>query len=64
MDNTPANDRWTLDIALSYQNNTPETRIPITFLPTGEIDSKFTPPNYITFANSLLEPSIPEKGSV
>jgi len=57
--NTPAGEYWTLYIAYSrYMGLSPETRIAIAFLPTGEIDSTHTNNDTLTRANALLAPTV------
>ena len=58
--NTPADDYWIL--YLSYSQNTSvaqnPTRIPIAFLPTGDIDMTHTLPSDLEKANNLIKPTI------
>lgn len=58
--NTPAGDYWTLWLIYEPQNSTPpmEYAIPITFLPTGEIDTTRTSEQDMSRANSILAPTI------
>src|SRR5277367_277479 len=57
--NTPAGDYWTLYVAYSdLQQPSPQTRLAISFLPTGEIDVAHTPTSNLTKANTLLAPTI------
>ena len=56
--NSPAGDFWTLYIVYIAQNDTQEKHIPITFLPTGEVDIRQTSIDTINSATKLLAPSI------
>jgi len=58
--NTPAGDYWILYVAYSEYRSLgpPETRIPIAFLPTGEIDMTHTSLDDLTIANTLLAPTV------
>ena len=57
MPNTPAADFWIMYVAYTQDNSFLETRIPIAFLPSGEIDMTHTDPSDLTMANTLLAPS-------
>jgi hypothetical protein len=56
--NTPAGEFWTIYLIFSYQNDSlgREHWIPITFLPTGEIDGTQTTPGNLSLANTILAP--------
>jgi hypothetical protein len=56
--NTPAGDYWILYLSFSPQDALFEHRIPIAFLPTGEIDLAHTAPDNLTRANDLLAPTV------
>ena len=53
--NTPADDYWILYVSISPPY--PEERLPIAFLPTGEIDMAHTSAENLTTANNLLAPT-------
>src|SRR5690242_4200414 len=55
--NTPASDSWNLYLGYTPAGAFTENLIPITFLPTGEID-KSTSNQSLNTANALLAPSI------
>lgn len=55
--NTPAGDSWILYLGYSAAGSFTENLIPITFLPTGEID-KSTSNQSLDTANAVLAPSI------
>ena len=55
--NTPAGEYWILYVAYTQTADTQETRIPIAFLPTGEVDTTHTVPADLTRANDLLAPA-------
>lgn len=56
--NTPAGDYWFLYIVYTTDETIGEVRIPIAFLPTGEIDTTHTTTGNLTIANELLAPTI------
>jgi hypothetical protein len=56
--NTPAGDSWNLYLGYTPANAFNESLIPITFLPTGEIDLKSTSNQSLDTANALLAPTI------
>jgi hypothetical protein len=59
--NTPAGEYWILYVSYSKypsQSFEPEIRLPIAFLPTGEIDLAHTVAEDLTTANNLLAPSV------
>jgi hypothetical protein len=56
--NSPANDYWTWYIEYSSQNETQMMYVPISFLPTGEVDELHTTNDDLVKAETLLTPSI------
>lgn len=56
--NSPAADSWTLYLVYIFQNDTEEQFIPISYIPTGEIDIQHTSATDIEKANLLLSPTI------
>src|SRR5438552_5110584 len=57
--NTPAGDYWSFYLAFTLRNMSEvERKIPISFLPTGEIDMTHTSNENLVFANNLLAPTI------
>jgi hypothetical protein len=56
--NSPAGDYWVMYVAYSQNVTAIETRIPIAFLPTGELDMTHTSPDDLTKANNLLAPTL------
>ena len=56
--NSPAGESWTLYLVYIFQNDTKEQYIPISYIPTGEIDMQHTSAADIDKANLLLSPTI------
>ena len=58
--NTPAADHWILYLSYSQNSSVAQnpTRIPIAFLPTGDVDMTHTLPSDLEKANSLIEPTV------
>ena len=58
MPNTLANGSWTLLFKYGLEDQDVENVIPITFLPTGEIDFTRTSKDQLSLANQILQPSL------
>src|SRR5271169_4759481 len=58
LSNSPAGDYWTLYIVYTPQNGTQPQYIPISYLPTGEIDVEHTSTDDLQKATRLLNPTI------
>jgi len=55
--NTPAADTWNFYVGYTPIDSISETLIPITFLPTGDIDTRVTSNTSLATANNILAPT-------
>lgn len=56
--NSPAGDFWTIYIVYVFQNSTQTQYIPISYLPTGELDLQHTTDEDIVKVSTLLGPTV------